>query len=263
MKSQKILLFSVILTVLASILFLGGSVYAATGCFPDTNGHWAETYICWLQANGISGGYPDGTFKPANNVTRAELAVFLKKTHDLAKTGEIQVVMGPDEWVLNRTSDLPLTLNRYYTDVQVTTPSTGTGFLIGAPDLPVSMYGQALALTGIEFCYSASSTAYLTQFDLYVDTQTSGVSTTYVNLATDPTDRTDSACRLYTFSPVTLSGEKIVSVKIHATWTNASSAFYLGRATFVLQPTTAVIPPLAVPALETPFETPASRDEIP
>lgn len=58
-------------------------VNAATGCFPDTNGHWAETFICWLSNNGIAGGYPDGDYKPGNNVTRAEVAVMLNKLYGL------------------------------------------------------------------------------------------------------------------------------------------------------------------------------------
>jgi len=53
-------------------------VSAATGCFPDTNGHGAEEFICWLSDNGITSGYPDGTYRPENGVTRAEMAVFLQ-----------------------------------------------------------------------------------------------------------------------------------------------------------------------------------------
>ena len=55
------------------------SPLATTGCFPDTVGHWAETFICWMKDNGISSGFPDGTYKPENNVTRAELSVMLNK----------------------------------------------------------------------------------------------------------------------------------------------------------------------------------------
>ncbi|HNB37086.1 MAG TPA: S-layer homology domain-containing protein [Anaerolineales bacterium] len=69
--------------MLVMVAFIAGrasaSPLAATGCFPDTNGHWAETFICWLKDNGISSGYPDGTYKPENNVTRAEMSVMLNK----------------------------------------------------------------------------------------------------------------------------------------------------------------------------------------
>jgi hypothetical protein len=47
------------------------------GPFPDIIGHWAEGFILQLQAQGITGGYPDGTYRPENRVTRAEMAVFL------------------------------------------------------------------------------------------------------------------------------------------------------------------------------------------
>lgn len=65
--------------------FTLGQVSATTGCFPDTNSHWAETFICWLKDRGITSGYPDGTYKPNNNVTRAEMAIFLNKTASLVR----------------------------------------------------------------------------------------------------------------------------------------------------------------------------------
>jgi len=45
--------------------------------FSDIAGHWAEPYIEELFDLGVTGGYPDGTFKPEQLVTRAEMAVFL------------------------------------------------------------------------------------------------------------------------------------------------------------------------------------------
>ena len=43
----------------------------------DYNGHWAEAIIeKWVDMEKIS-GYPDGTFKPDNNITRAEFAKVL------------------------------------------------------------------------------------------------------------------------------------------------------------------------------------------
>ena len=61
-------------------------VFAATGCFPDTNGHWAETLICWMKDSGLTGGYPDGTYRAENGVTRAEMAVFLNKLFTILDT---------------------------------------------------------------------------------------------------------------------------------------------------------------------------------
>jgi hypothetical protein len=58
-----------------------GSTYtppaAAGGSFSDVAGHWAEAWIEQLKEEGITSGHPDGSYRPENNVTRAEMAVFL------------------------------------------------------------------------------------------------------------------------------------------------------------------------------------------
>ena len=43
----------------------------------DISGHWAEAGIIELVALGAIGGYPDGTFKPDNKITRAEFTSIL------------------------------------------------------------------------------------------------------------------------------------------------------------------------------------------
>ncbi|CAI6079912.1 hypothetical protein PAECIP112173_02744 [Paenibacillus sp. JJ-100] len=45
--------------------------------YSDTIGHWAEEGIKQASREGIITGYPDGTFRPGNNVTRAEFSVML------------------------------------------------------------------------------------------------------------------------------------------------------------------------------------------
>lgn len=45
----------------------------------DYAGHWAEAAIEKVKAAGLMSGYPDGSFKPDQPVTRAELAVVLTK----------------------------------------------------------------------------------------------------------------------------------------------------------------------------------------
>ena len=47
--------------------------------FSDIAGHWAEAWIEDLYDEGFTSGFPDGTYRPENRVTRAEMAVFLKK----------------------------------------------------------------------------------------------------------------------------------------------------------------------------------------
>lgn len=45
--------------------------------FNDMQGHWAESTVAKLAGMGIISGYPDGTFKPERQVTRAEIASIL------------------------------------------------------------------------------------------------------------------------------------------------------------------------------------------
>ncbi|MDH7579024.1 MAG: S-layer homology domain-containing protein [Bacillota bacterium] len=45
--------------------------------FNDIQGHWAETTINKLAGMGVVSGYPDGTFKPENTITRAEVTAIL------------------------------------------------------------------------------------------------------------------------------------------------------------------------------------------
>jgi hypothetical protein len=42
--------------------------------FRDMKGHWAENAVCRLVQTGIVSGFPDGTFRPENEVTRYETA---------------------------------------------------------------------------------------------------------------------------------------------------------------------------------------------
>ncbi|MGI5887079.1 MAG: S-layer homology domain-containing protein [Syntrophomonadaceae bacterium] len=50
----------------------------------DISGHWAEDNIKQLVTRGAVSGYPDGTFKPDNNITRAEFAIILLKAFDVS-----------------------------------------------------------------------------------------------------------------------------------------------------------------------------------
>lgn len=45
----------------------------------DIKGHWAEDAIRWCIDHGIMQGYEDGSFRPDASVTRAELAVVVKR----------------------------------------------------------------------------------------------------------------------------------------------------------------------------------------
>ena len=47
--------------------------------FKDVSGSaWYADAVNWAKANNVVGGYPDGTFRPNDNITREQLAVMLK-----------------------------------------------------------------------------------------------------------------------------------------------------------------------------------------
>ncbi len=73
---KKVLLLVVIITMLSC------SVLAAS--FSDlASDHWAYKPISDMTAKGILNGYPDGTFKPNQSITRAEFAKILTNTLNL------------------------------------------------------------------------------------------------------------------------------------------------------------------------------------
>lgn len=57
---------------------------SAASCFPDVkSSDWFSSYVCYAKNAGIIGGYPDNTFKPANNINLAEAAKILVNTLDI------------------------------------------------------------------------------------------------------------------------------------------------------------------------------------
>lgn len=67
----------------------------------DLTGHWAENTIKEMVTRGIARGYPDGTFKPDNNITRAEFTVMLVRAFN-AETREGKIFADTaDHWAKN------------------------------------------------------------------------------------------------------------------------------------------------------------------
>ncbi|MDO9592860.1 MAG: S-layer homology domain-containing protein, partial [Erysipelotrichaceae bacterium] len=64
-----------LILILTAVLLIQPAFAAAS--FPDTSGHWAEAHIDYLFTQGLINGYPDGTFRPNNTISRAEVAAIL------------------------------------------------------------------------------------------------------------------------------------------------------------------------------------------
>lgn len=89
---------------LFAVLFALTPVSAKTGkIFPDVSAnHWAAAQIKELSQSGVIVGYPDGTFKPDDNVTRAEFACMAIRALGQEHTTVAQPVnftdITPDFW---------------------------------------------------------------------------------------------------------------------------------------------------------------------
>src|SRR5665647_3590275 len=77
-----------ILTVLCMVLTLAPSPTFAT-TVSDISGHWAQTTIQSWTDNNLIKGYPDGTFKLDNNITRAEFITLVNGAFGYSKTAPI------------------------------------------------------------------------------------------------------------------------------------------------------------------------------
>lgn len=90
MKYRFLITLSVIVVMLVAVSAFGiGRASASTGCFNDTNGNWAEPFICWMKDNGISSGTGGGNYSPNTNVTRAQMAVFMARQAEFHPAREI------------------------------------------------------------------------------------------------------------------------------------------------------------------------------
>lgn len=59
--------------------FVARQVDIGDGGFLDVQGHWAQAYVTALAARGIVSGFPDGSFRPNDPVTRAQFAAIVNQ----------------------------------------------------------------------------------------------------------------------------------------------------------------------------------------
>jgi len=248
MKNKTFLLLAAIAALLLVTAFWAGQASATVNCFTDTNGHWAESFICWLKDTGVSAGYADGTFRPENLVTRAELAVMLKRQAEVPpSSGLILITPGNGDWLKFYASD-DISFNNFSTYTVVYKATAGDAFLSIQPSIPVVLYGKSTQLQGVEFCYSGDANTYLNFVEINTFTATTGAGFQTQRLV-DYTLRKDAACRYYALpSPAVLTADDGVNFFIRLHWNAGGTYFKLGRTTFVFQPTgTTVAFPKAVP----------------
>ena len=77
--------------------------------FKDTEGHWAADAIATLKAKGIINGYLDGTFKPNQSISRAEIVAMLSQVMNLTLVQEVKFKDISGNWAedeINTLSDM-------------------------------------------------------------------------------------------------------------------------------------------------------------
>ena len=64
---------------MSKIIALFAKLDKTTDRFSDIAGHWAEAYIKLAAGNGWIEGYPDGSFRPNQSITRAETVTMINR----------------------------------------------------------------------------------------------------------------------------------------------------------------------------------------
>ncbi|MGY2897242.1 hypothetical protein ACVWZX_005288, partial [Deinococcus sp. UYEF24] len=87
----------IVLTAALSFGFAAAQTAPATQVPTLTDvpaGHWAKDAIDKIVAKGIILGYPDGTFRGTQNLTRYEAAVIIARLLDQIATGTVTTTTG-------------------------------------------------------------------------------------------------------------------------------------------------------------------------
>lgn len=71
-------------------------------CFPDVGSEWYARYVCYAKEKNWVGGYPDNTFKPANNVLDVEAFKMILNARGVELDPDFVPLkfagVSPDEW---------------------------------------------------------------------------------------------------------------------------------------------------------------------
>ncbi|MEG1404427.1 MAG: S-layer homology domain-containing protein, partial [Oscillospiraceae bacterium] len=146
MKIKKYISRSILITlVLVMLLQIPAMAAPAQGSFPDVpSSEWFAENVTLLAKHGIISGYPDGTFKPNNLLTRGE---FIKMLTTVAEIWTDKAPSGihwaEDSW--NALNDTGITeISTGYNSNGVIFPCTRK-----ALDAPITRYEMAFLLNGV------------------------------------------------------------------------------------------------------------------
>lgn len=148
--------------VVLAVAMVFGIVGVALANFSDIQGHWAENTILKWEKCGFAKGYPDGTFKPNGNVTRAEFVAFVDRYFGFTNKGTERVPFPDvlaDAWYgYDKEGGVPIAKTR--------------GLLVGFGDPnfhPNQAITRAEAFTIIARALGLTSANISGKIDVYVD----------------------------------------------------------------------------------------------
>lgn len=72
----------------AILIGVPGNTSAASSFTDVPRSHWAYDKIMWSKDQGITSGYPDGSFKPSKSISEAEFLVMLLRTYPELQAGD-------------------------------------------------------------------------------------------------------------------------------------------------------------------------------
>ncbi len=100
--------------------FVSSLALAATTHFSDQDSFasWFSGAVSNMNSKGIIQGYPDGSFRPNNNVNRAELAVMLDR-YDVYMQGLVVSSGGPSSTLEPATVPAEVDLSQYMTEAEI------------------------------------------------------------------------------------------------------------------------------------------------
>ncbi len=98
---------------MATVISRFTNITGGTARFSDVATHWALSYIATAADNGWVNGYPDGTFKPNNYITRAETVTMVNRLLNRAPETEADLLSGMTTFSDNRNAEA-----WYYLQVQ-------------------------------------------------------------------------------------------------------------------------------------------------
>lgn len=136
-------IISVFMASVLSIVFFPCLIHAEADFTDLSKEHWAYEYISSMANSGVVNGYPDGTFKPENYVTRAEFCAMTTLTKDIF-LGEIS---GYNQWKYTY-NNINHWANEYMESMFYNTRSYGEWYLLNnvEPDSYVNRSEVAMGL---------------------------------------------------------------------------------------------------------------------